>query len=60
MTWSNIGKNGWEIDHIVPLAKFDLSKKNNQLKAFNFKNTQPLWSTENKAKGDKIERRNYV
>ena len=51
MTWNNMGKNGWEIDHIVPLARFDLSKINNQMKAFHYTNTQPLWSIENKVKG---------
>ena len=52
MTWENMGgKNGWQIDHIKPLAKFDLSKKNEQLMAFNFKNTQPMWAKENRVKG---------
>ena len=37
MEWSNMGgKNGWHIDHIKPLASFDLSKKTEQLKAFNY------------------------
>jgi len=60
MTWSNMGKNGWEIDHIVPLASFNFSKKNNLMKAFHYTNTQPLWSIENKVKGDREERRNYA
>ena len=54
MSWKNFGRNGWEIDHIKPLAKFDLTKVNHQKKAFNFKNTQPLWRKENRSKGDKI------
>ena len=54
MSWKNFGRNGWEIDHIKPLAKFDLTKVNHQKKAFNFKNTQPLWRKENRLKGDKI------
>jgi hypothetical protein len=52
MNWSNMGgKNGWQIDHIKPLVKFDLSKKSNQLKAFNYKNTQPMWIKDNLSKG---------
>lgn len=52
MNWSNMGgRKGWQIDHIKPLAKFDLSIKSNQLKAFNFKNTQPMWIKENLSKG---------
>ena len=52
MNWSNMGgKHGWQIDHIKPLVKFDLSKKSNQLKAFNYKNTQPMWIKDNLSKG---------
>ena len=52
MKWSNMGgKKGWQIDHIKPLVKFDLSKKSNQLKAFNYKNTQPMWIKDNLSKG---------
>ena len=53
MTWKNNTNNGWHIDHIKPLASFDLSKPKEQLRAFNYKNTQPLWAEENLAKGDK-------
>ena len=52
MNWSNMGgKYGWQIDHIKPLAKFDLSKKKDQLNAFNYKNTQPMWIKDNLSKG---------
>jgi hypothetical protein len=52
MNWSNMGgKHGWQIDHIIPLASFDLKKKREQLKAFNYKNTQPLWAKANRVKG---------
>lgn len=56
MNWSNMGgNNGWQIDHIIPLSNFDLSKKKNQLMAFNFKNTQPLWKKENLVKSNKLK-----
>jgi len=51
MNWNNYGK--WEIDHIIPCASFDLSKKSEQYKCFNYKNLQPMWSLENQIKGDK-------
>lgn len=54
MFWQNYGKNGWEIDHIVPCIKFDLSKISEQKKCFNYKNLQPLWSKENKKKKDNV------
>lgn len=60
MSWSNWGKgdNGhgmkeWHIDHIKPCASFDLRKKSEQLKCFNYKNLQPLWATINESKGEK-------
>jgi len=52
MSWSNYGK--WEIDHIKPCSKFDLSKKEQQRKCFNYKNLQPLWMKENRTKYNKV------
>ena len=51
MSWDNYGK--WHIDHIKPCSKFDLTKKFNQRKCFNYKNLQPLWAEENFKKGNK-------
>lgn len=50
MSWSNYGKNGWEIDHIVPCGCFDLTKEEEQRKCFNWSNLQPLWQKDNSAK----------
>ncbi len=44
MNWGNYGKV-WEIDHIVPCSKFDLTKLEEQQKCFHYKNTQPLFIT---------------
>lgn len=49
MSWSNYG-NGtgrWNIDHIIPLALFDLADEAQQRRAFHFMNCRPLWSVEN-------------
>lgn len=51
MGWHNMGE--WHIDHIVPLAAFDLTKVENQKIAFHYKNLQPLWALENLKKGAK-------
>jgi hypothetical protein len=54
MTWDNYGINGWHIDHIYPLSKFDLSIKEQFNKASHFSNLQPLWAEDNYAKSNKV------
>ena len=53
MNWDNYGK--WHIDHKKPCASFDLSKKSEQLKCFNYTNLQPLWAKQNREKRNKHE-----
>lgn len=53
MTWDNYG-SVWEVDHIIPCSKFDLSKKENQLICFHFNNLQPLTTEDNRRKKDSI------
>lgn len=53
MSWENYGKTGWHIDHIRPLASFDLTQEKEQKLAFHFLNLQPLWAHENLSKSDK-------
>jgi hypothetical protein len=55
MTWENWGKGvgKWHIDHVKPLAGFDLTSVEQQKEAFHFTNLQPLWSEENWTKGDR-------
>jgi hypothetical protein len=52
MNWGNHGKI-WEIDHILPCDSFDLTKEEEQHGCFNYKNTQPLYKSENRSKGNK-------
>lgn len=51
MSFKNYGK--WHIDHIKPCASFDLRKKSEQRKCFNYTNLQPMWAKENLEKSDK-------
>lgn len=54
MTWDNYGLYGWHIDHIKPLASFDLTDRNQLLEACHYTNLQPLWAQDNLSKKDKI------
>ena len=54
MSWDNYGK--WHIDHIKPLASFDLLKPKELEKACHYSNLQPLWAKDNLKKGNKYEK----
>lgn len=52
----NLDNHGkiWHIDHVIPLSKFDLNNEDEQMLAFNWRNTMPLSSSENLSKNNKI------
>jgi hypothetical protein len=50
MTWENYGRGGWEIDHVIPLAMFNLQDEDDRKRAFHYTNIQPLWAEENRKK----------
>lgn len=54
MSWENWGKYTWHLDHIIPLSSFDLTDPEQQKKAFNYANYQPLWAKDNLQKGSKL------
>lgn len=52
MTWQNMGKDGWHIDHIIPLA---CAKSLKHLEALcHYLNLQPLWAKDNLTKRETI------
>jgi len=56
MCWDNYGRFGWHIDHIIPIASFDITDYNCEdfKKCWSLDNLQPLWAEENLSKGSKI------
>ncbi len=54
MTWKNWSATGWHLDHIRPLASFDLSDPEQIKEACHYTNIQPLWAEDNLKKADKI------
>ncbi len=54
MSWNNYGTY-WEVDHKMPVKRFDLRDPVQQRQAFFFENLQPLEKIENRKKSDKVE-----
>jgi len=52
-TLENYGKE-WHIDHVIPISKFNLNNLEEQMTAFNWRNTMPLCSSDNLSKNNKI------
>ncbi len=49
MSWANHGE--WHIDHIRPLAAFDLENAEQLAEACHYTNLRPLWKVDNLRKG---------
>jgi len=45
--------NSWEIDHTIPLT-FNNPSKQEIIKRFYYKNTKPMWKTDNRLKGNRF------
>ncbi|MFA5234158.1 MAG: hypothetical protein WC390_07145 [Sulfurimonas sp.] len=57
MNWNNygFGKNKWNIDHIKPCSKFDLTDIEQQKQCFHYSNLQQLWHIDNLKKNNKYD-----
>lgn len=55
MTWARFLKGEIHIDHVIPCASFDLTKKEEQEKCFHYTNLQPLWAVDNLEKGARVD-----
>ena len=56
MTWENWGRGPgkWNIDHIRPLASFNLTDSDQFRQAVSYQNLQPLWWLDNLHKWAKV------
>ena len=52
MSWGNYGE--WHLDHVLPLASFDLTDRQQFLEACNWLNYQPMWAKDNRIKGARL------
>lgn len=62
MSWENYGKDGWEIDHIIPIVLFNINGDPlcKEFKAcWSLKNLQPLWKN-NKIAMEHGEDESYI
>lgn len=56
MTWDNYGRNGWHIDHKIPISLFVITsaKCKGFKKCWGLENLQPLWEKENISKSNHL------
>ena len=60
MSWENYGRKSgkdrwWEIDHTIPLSKYNLKDENQLADATNYLNTKPMWQEENIKKSNNLD-----
>jgi len=56
MSWENYGKNGWEIDHKIPISAFNFSRPEHTdfKRCWALDNLQPMWARANIIKHNKL------
>ena len=54
MTLENYGADGWVIDHIMPVSRFDHNDPEQVATCWHYTNMQPLWDRDNKIKSDML------
>ena len=57
MTWENMGRGGWQVDHIIPVSAFNFETAEDVdfKRCWALSNLQPLWESDNIRKAAKLE-----
>jgi hypothetical protein len=56
MSWENYGKDGWHLDHKIPISVFNFTKSEHRdfKRCWALKNLQPMWALDNLEKHAKL------
>ena len=54
MSWDNYGIKGWHVDHVIPLARFELADPEQFARACHYMNLQPMWAIDNIKKSSNL------
>lgn len=56
MSWNNYGRNGWVIDHKIPISAFNFSSFEHIdfKRCWSLSNLQPMWASDNLRKHDSL------
>jgi hypothetical protein len=57
MTWGNYGRNGWHVDHIIPVSAFNFNGPDDYdfKRCWSLNNLQPMWAKDNISKGARVK-----
>jgi len=55
MSWGNYGRDGWHIDHIIPMRLFNAEDEAEFRNCWSLSNLRPMWAKDNKIKNGKAE-----
>ena len=58
MNWNNFGEI-WQLDHVLPISRFDMTNESDKNVCFHWTNFQPLYSIVNRQKSNSIQLHYY-
>ena len=58
MSWDTYGRNGWHIDHIIPVSvhHFQTPDDADFKRAWALQNLRPMWAADNIRKGNRLQK----